>query len=123
MQSEQKTFSALIAAHPEKAAKIQASLSKLLSKQAEKKLLGLVNVSQRVLGDYTKLASPKDFAQHIPVLSDAIVALCASRGGAVAACNCFAYGNIKASSVLFDVRPRSLFVGFGWLNRLMLPCG
>lgn len=43
----------------QKRAGILAALTNIISRQGEKKLLGLVHTSQRAIGDFVKIAEPK----------------------------------------------------------------
>ncbi len=58
-QAEQKTLAGILGAHPEKTAGVLSSILHVLNKQAEKRLLSLTGTSQRLLGEYVKLAEPK----------------------------------------------------------------
>ena len=58
-QATERTLTAILAAKPEKRDGVVASMLHVLTKQAEKRLLSLACVSQKLLGEYTKFAEPK----------------------------------------------------------------
>ena len=100
-KAAKRSLDSLLSEKPSERDSIVKSLYHNVNKLITKGFLG-TTIAQRLLADLLRVASPITVKQIIPTITDAIVALAASRDGLLAGCIVLAYSNAKERKVVLS---------------------
>ncbi len=100
-KAAKRSLDSLLAEKPTERDSIVKSLYHNVNKLITKGFLG-TTIAQRLLGDLLRVASPITVKQIIPTITDAMVALAASRDGLLAGCIVLAYSSAKERKVVLS---------------------
>jgi len=100
-KAAKRSLDSLLSEKPDERSSIVKSLYHNVNKLITKGFLG-TTIAQRLLGDLLRVSSPLTVKQIIPTITDAIVALAASRDGLLAGCIVLAYSSAKERKVVLS---------------------
>jgi len=95
----QKNLASILEAAPEKRSQILDHMLFALTRQIEKRLLGL-SVVQRLLLEFLQNANPEGIVAMVGMVKEHIISLVGHKDGAAAAVLCFGYASAKERKVL-----------------------